>query len=154
MARKLRIAVSVFFGLLTVALCVLWVRSYWRVDALEANVAFYIFGVSSAVGEIEIGYEEFFFGVDFSFSSTPIVPEVNKFLWFGWDGKSKFPTFGFGFDGLTLTLPIWFLALICAACAVTIWRSTDASTRFSRRTLLIATTLVAVVLGIGVWLAR
>ena len=28
MARKLRIAVSVFFGVLTVALCVLWVRSY------------------------------------------------------------------------------------------------------------------------------
>lgn len=26
MARKLRIATSVFFGLLTVALCVLWVR--------------------------------------------------------------------------------------------------------------------------------
>ena len=32
MARELRIAVSVFFGLLTVALCVLWVRSYLEVE--------------------------------------------------------------------------------------------------------------------------
>ena len=29
--RRVRIAVSVFFGVLTVAMCVLWVRSYfWR----------------------------------------------------------------------------------------------------------------------------
>ena len=32
--RRTRIAVSVFFGVLTVALCVLWVRSYWRWDHL------------------------------------------------------------------------------------------------------------------------
>ena len=32
MARTLRIAVSVFFGLLTVALCVLWVQNYWATD--------------------------------------------------------------------------------------------------------------------------
>ena len=30
--RRVRIAVSVFFGVMTVALCVLWVRSYWRLD--------------------------------------------------------------------------------------------------------------------------
>ena len=34
MKRRLRIAVSVFFGVLTVLVCVLWVRSYWRVDML------------------------------------------------------------------------------------------------------------------------
>ncbi len=31
---RLRIAVSVFFGVLAVALCVLWVRSYWHSDVL------------------------------------------------------------------------------------------------------------------------
>jgi hypothetical protein len=30
--RRLRIAASVFFALIAVGLCVLWVRSYWRAD--------------------------------------------------------------------------------------------------------------------------
>ena len=33
--RRVRIAVSVFFGVLTVALCVLWVRSYETCDVLR-----------------------------------------------------------------------------------------------------------------------
>ena len=32
MARRVRIAVSVFFGVLTVLLAVMWVRSYWWAD--------------------------------------------------------------------------------------------------------------------------
>ena len=35
MARNLRIAASVFFALLIVALCVMWVRSYWFWDRFE-----------------------------------------------------------------------------------------------------------------------
>jgi hypothetical protein len=31
-SRRTRIGVSILFGVLTVALCVLWVRSYWRKD--------------------------------------------------------------------------------------------------------------------------
>lgn len=33
--RRVHIAASVFFGLLTVALCLLWVRSYWRCDIVS-----------------------------------------------------------------------------------------------------------------------
>lgn len=33
--RRLRIAVSVFFTVLAAALCVLWVRSYWRTDLVH-----------------------------------------------------------------------------------------------------------------------
>ena len=29
MSRRIRIIVSVFFGLSAIALCVMWVRSYW-----------------------------------------------------------------------------------------------------------------------------
>src|SRR5262245_30664505 len=32
MRRRLKIGWTVFFAVLTVALCVLWVRSYWRID--------------------------------------------------------------------------------------------------------------------------
>ena len=35
--RRLRIAASVFFAVVTVALCVLWVRSYWRVRSCSAR---------------------------------------------------------------------------------------------------------------------
>jgi len=35
MARKLRIAVSVFFGLLTVKMCMLWVRSFYWYDLVR-----------------------------------------------------------------------------------------------------------------------
>ena len=34
MRRRVRIAVSVFFGVVAVALCVLWVRSYWWRDVV------------------------------------------------------------------------------------------------------------------------
>ena len=36
-ARQLKIAWTVFFAVLTVALCVLWVRSYKRVDAVNVK---------------------------------------------------------------------------------------------------------------------
>src|SRR5262245_6242240 len=34
MRRRLKIAWTVFFAVLTVALCVLWVRSYWKADCV------------------------------------------------------------------------------------------------------------------------
>lgn len=37
MVRKLRTAVSMFFGVLTVALCVLWVRSYWLNEVVTCS---------------------------------------------------------------------------------------------------------------------
>jgi hypothetical protein len=33
--RTLRIATSAFFGLLTLAICVLWVRSFWQSDYIS-----------------------------------------------------------------------------------------------------------------------
>ena len=52
-----------------------------------------------------------------------------------------------------LQIPCWFTTLVaaaCASCAVQLPRQN----RFSLRTLLIATTLVAVVLGLVVWASR
>jgi hypothetical protein len=34
MLRRVKIAASVFFAVLTVALCVTWVRSYWHFDLI------------------------------------------------------------------------------------------------------------------------
>ena len=40
MPRKLRIAASVIFGVLTLALCVLWVRSYWMCDLVGDHTGY------------------------------------------------------------------------------------------------------------------
>ena len=53
---------------------------------------------------------------------------------------------------LDVTVPISFIALVVGTCAAIPWIGW--SNRFSLRTLLIATTLVAVVLGAIVWLSR
>ncbi len=47
-------------------------------------------------------------------------------------------------------MPHWFLLVTCGVASVIPW----ISYRFSLRTLLIATTLVAIVLGLAVWAAR
>jgi hypothetical protein len=49
-----------------------------------------------------------------------------------------------------LTFPLWFPTALAATLAAGPW--IPVSCRFSLRTLLIATTLVAVVLGLIVWL--
>ncbi len=66
-----------------------------------------------------------------------------------------FPTyFGVSYTRMTdsdyFYLPLWFVALPAALLASIAWLPN----RFSLRTLLIATTLVAVVLGLFVWLAK
>jgi hypothetical protein len=63
--------------------------------------------------------------------------------------------FGLGFAGswdrygLVAIIPIWFPVMIASIVAVAPW--IKYRPRFSLRTLLIATTLIAVVLGVVVW---
>ena len=66
--------------------------------------------------------------------------------------KDEDGTLGFFYDGMHVGLPYWFLAFVPATIATIPWFRW--SKRFSLRTLLIATTLIAVVLGIIVWLSR
>ncbi len=58
----------------------------------------------------------------------------------------------YGKDYRVIRVPYWFLVTLTGAVAVVVFSRTDL--QFSLRTLLIATTLLAVVLGLGVWLAR
>src|SRR5262245_7567786 len=50
--RKLRIAWSVAWGVIAVLLCVLWVRSYWWMDAAFRASATNVVHVTSLSGEI------------------------------------------------------------------------------------------------------
>jgi hypothetical protein len=55
-------------------------------------------------------------------------------------------------DGVIANVPFWFPVLIASLFTVSPWIGW--SNRFSLRTLLIATTLVAGVLGLAVWAMR
>ena len=146
--RKLRIAWSVAWGIVAVLLVALWVRSHWY-----ANDAGYVrrgdlFGVESACGSIRPFINA---GVaatsrnDWFYSNESLAKSNHSFEHpiFGWDGADYPATFMAYF-------PHWLPALLLASVAAAPWITW--SNRFSLRTLLIATTLVAVGLGLIVWL--
>jgi hypothetical protein len=140
--RKLRIAWSVVWGLLAVLLIVLWVRSYWckytfrtndldnRVVVFSAygNIHFRKFGDTAISTCISDGWE----------FQSELTEDLNEFK--GSNGFQLLHRPGY-FD---LSIPYRFPVMLSATLTVAPWLRF----RFSLRTLLIATTLVAVVLGL------
>jgi hypothetical protein len=137
--RRLRIAWMAFFGVLCVLLVVLWVRSYWQLDwlrvkqraksvaSLEGRLRFNdVFNINPArpqrVGGLMINY---FDGDSISVWSAPrgaVVPV-----------------------GVGSSIPYWPLVLVTFTLAAV----PCLPRRFSLRTLLITTMLVAVLLGLA-----
>jgi hypothetical protein len=148
MLRRLRIAVSVFFAVLTVLLGVLWVRSYWYVDYFEHirpstvharerrhTCRSYRGQLVIAAYELEMIRQN---PLGFYYESRPIFPTVRERNW------NEFPSSDILCEG-----PIWSLILVFATLGVAPW--VPWPSRFRLRTLLIVVTLVAVVLA--VWFA-
>lgn len=145
--RRLRIAVSVVFGVLTLLLVVLWVRSYWRSDVVYCPVGRQVI-VNSLCGIFQVN----------------IMPNDARTGWgpgWGWnsfafDDMSEQRTnqqswAWYSYAGITsVSFPVWSVILLCWLAAVAAYRTP----RFSLRTMLIATTLVAVVLGLIAWSLR
>jgi len=142
--RKLRIAWSVAWGVVAVLLCVLWVRSYWRVDALETP---YEYQLISLYGTFQVAPMDESIGAN----------------WKSWQLNSGSIEELFDVDLLSrerlalafqfkrhLVLPWWFVILATVAVAATPWLRF----RFSLRTMLIATTLVAAALSLIVWAVK
>jgi hypothetical protein len=142
--KALRIAWSVVFGLVIVALCVLWVRSYWwwgDTTAITRNWAGLEF--ISREGVVSVRYYDIAVNGAFLFSNEE--PKVKSF-----DLSNEM--------GLrNASLPHWFLILACvalAAVAPRLFSLLPFSHRFSLRTLLIFMTAVAVVLGLVIYAVR
>jgi hypothetical protein len=143
--RKLRIAWSVGCGILCVLLIALWVRSYWWVDLM--------LGKNCSLTSLE-GCILSNFGEDPTRQQVLLFSQnLNELREAGSILRSG-ATRGFAFRrtgrSLTIGLPHLVVALVPASLVVAPWLPG----RFSLRTLLIATTLVAVVLGLVVWVAR
>ena len=153
MLRYLRIAVTLLSLTACVLLIALWVRSYWHHDIVRVPVSsnyileafqirgratFEVFDNSSLVSP---------FRNPGGWMSAPLKGSPN---WADWELRTA--TWGLntpGARGVDVTVPHWFLILVIALLATLTWMPW-LPWRFSLRTLLIATTLVAVALGIVV----
>jgi|1186.fasta_scaffold479414_1 hypothetical protein len=152
--RYLRILVSAFCGLGCVLLIVLWVRSYTRVEDIGGRFAGIVFRVVSVRARLVTNFA--------------LVPPSERGLSFDVNSELNNNTeahdrdlseisnkLGFGFfqePSPCVIVPHRFAAFIAATLAAMPWIRW--SKRFSTRTLLIATTLVAVVLGSIMWSMR
>jgi hypothetical protein len=149
--RKLRIAFSAACGVLCLLLIALWLRSYRWNDQFSIHLS------DSRV----IGPNSFSGRLSFGICTSPDA----KFMWpAGLNSEpiiNQPPVPNFSFGRMTGTpprtvdfvwVPYWFLLLLATAVGVSPWIRW--SQRFSLRTLLIATTVVAVVLGTVVYAAR
>ena len=144
--RKLRIAWSVAWAVVTVLLCLMWVRSYWIWDLIDNGVRPSRGGMSSVAGRIggSIAADPAWRTSlsAYKWYATPRQPSQRGYRWLPSFERNKY-RIGMGF-------PYWSLVVFSVTLASTPWLRW----RFSLRTLLIATTLVAVLLGISVWLGR
>jgi hypothetical protein len=142
--RGLRIAVSAVCGILCVLLIVLWVRSYWWHSYINWRNSAGGLNVSSYQGVVDILRHS----IPTNAAGWSIMEEpANK-----WAARtngrppSLIPRVVRGPAAIGIQFPYWLLMLVTAAVAALPW----VKSRFSLRTLLIATTLVALLLGLVV----
>jgi hypothetical protein len=144
--RKLRIASSMFWGLICVLLIVLWVRSYWWSDVVQVITPTCDARTDSANGGTTISI---------FFDSEREAAYEWKQNSYRHNAAMRPPNATWKFDiyithrGLDASLPHWFYLLLTSLIAAAAWVR-----RFSLRTLLVATTLVAVVLGLFVYAVK
>jgi hypothetical protein len=157
--RKLRIAWSVVWGLAFTLLIMLWVRSYWWYDRLAIYSSTQAFGVGSIQGEVVYGANTTtnttakplpwcYYSCEYITTATQFPLQIDGLpypmtLGFAWY-SGEWMQYGF--------LPHWFLSLTITLLAGIVW--VPFKSRFSLRTLLVVTTLVAVVLGLVVLSTR
>jgi hypothetical protein len=148
MLRRLRIVASMFFAIVTVAIAMLWVRSYWSLDQIvHANGVGEVYSASSDQGLVEL----------FNFYEWPNPPSASY-----WSLQSRLPELQiagprFVWDVSSLhhacvIAPHWFLLLFTMVAAGLCWPFLPF--RFSLRSMLIATTLVGVAMGLVAYAFR
>jgi hypothetical protein len=146
--RKLRIAWSVLWGLACVLLIALWARSYWRWDTIGGVGPSSEYSFCSMHGFLTVWGSPNLLRpqglTELVYVNRPAGPKPFVSPWRPY--YMDVPT-----SGENLMIPIWIFVLVFGTAASTPW--IPWSNRFSLRTLLIATTLGAVVLGLIVWAA-
>jgi hypothetical protein len=156
---KLRIAWSVFWGVAALLLTALWVRSYNQSDWIYAFRANDWHHLRSVNGELVLQIIRQPNSMrKWGIASAP----ASEFLDspYGWNSRMIRPQHeGCGFAFFispkisAYAIPHWFFVLLFSTLAAVPWL-VSMRWRFTLRVLLIATTLVAVVLGLAVYFLR
>jgi hypothetical protein len=152
LTRRARISASALFGVFCVLLVALWMRSYRYWDQLYNPVSnSTLIIVESASGRVLLRLTTTVPGSPW----TCHIPQALRDEYWGgplkdWEEANRHKGIGgFAAHGrpwyTTYRAPYWFLAIMFAASTVAPWLRS--STRFSLRTLLIAITVIAVILG-------
>jgi len=157
--RKLRIAFAVTCLIVCVLLIVLWVRSYWRLDVVQYGfLDTWGFTANSTNGRLLFFRQELAsnYFPRWQASSVSDQPWINTYF------PARSSTLGFRFErvpaSVIVQIPHWFPILVtgalAAATGLQVAKSLRGYYRFSLRTLLIVTTLIAVGLGLAAYAAR
>ncbi len=159
--RGLRIAVSAVFAILCVLLLAYGWRSYATCDVYTASVVdgtentTYVQGCGflSMQGRLYLFVDTPYHFTSWRMRSYP-VDEVSF-------SQGMFTSANESFYCIShdLTVTHWFVAIVLASCGIIPWIGQSPqlgvhTLRFSLRTLLIATTLIAAVLGLVVYMSR
>jgi hypothetical protein len=164
--RKLRIAWSVVCGIACVLIVALWVRSYRALDSCQGPThGIHVVNIQSFKGHVFVFEGTMGQRLTNALSRYPDISDT------GWTvSTASIKQFKLNRElnhavlaegGTMILLPLrpvaiihqWSLVFICFAFAAAPW-TRQFSSRFSLRTLLIATTLIAMVLGLIVWTLR
>ena len=144
--RKLRIAWSVGWGIVAVLLVVLWARSYRWVEQLMVPISNNgAIGLGAMPGNAVIVINQKWGRPPWTKLSNP----ADEWLALGGYSHSRIWGF-FEIKATAVVIPFWCSLVVVATIASIVWVR-QLRWRFSLRTLLFATTLVAVVLGLIVW---
>lgn len=146
MFHRLRIVASVLFAVACLAICVLWLQSYYRFGQADLPLSkHYGMSIQSVRGQLCIWAWEndndrvhvWTTSIEEWLGRPPIVTEQLDFP----------PHEGLRVSGRTVLMPHWFAAFVFALLTIGLWLSS--SRRFTLRTLFIAVTLIAIALGLA-----
>lgn len=150
MRRRLLNIASIVCLVVCVALISLWVRSYTWDDYVSAPIPI-VRGLIIRSIPSRLDIELLDHSVPWQVTTYSLDDLATQGL-----TPIPFTGWGFGFylnqQALGVSLPFWFLVTISATLSAVTFPWKLLSWRFSLRTMLIATTLIAVVLGMMAWL--
>ena len=141
----LRITWTAFCGIACVLLIVLWVRSYWWTDIIVAQQSSQRYvGIGSSNARIMFG--------------TTVDVGVTPWTWFvkpNQEPVKYLPWFEMSSSSISSKnyVPDWLLVIVSASIGAVPWIR-QLPRQLSLRTLMIATTLIALLLGLIVWAVR